>query len=84
MENEINGAAIPSYQKKNFETMQQAVKAGQVAIMRCTDAKTGEYVTVVCIVNEDEDSYEFLPVAKMFEGNPYDEVLPPSSKEELQ
>lgn len=34
-------------------------------------------VYVVCAVNFDGKEYEMIPVAKMFDGNPYEEVEPP-------
>lgn len=34
--------AIPDYIRRNFETMVAATKAGDLALVECRDAKTGE------------------------------------------
>lgn len=63
--------------KANFTTIQKAVKAGDVALLECTDKHTGELINVLCAVNFQGGEYHMVPLAKLFTGNPYDEVLPP-------
>ena len=64
--------------KQNFDTLQQAVAAGDVALMECQLAATGETVPVICAANRLEDGeIEFVPFAMMFIGNPYEIVNPP-------
>lgn len=71
--------AIPKGHRANFDTMKRAAGNGDLALMECTDAATGEPVFVVCMTQrEDDGAVSFVPVARMFDGNPYDEVLPPS------
>ncbi len=78
--------AIPEVHQKNFDTLMRACKDGNVALMECTDAETGNPVFVICASNmswdeeKNEPSYEFIPVAKMFDGDPYEEVNPPESE----
>lgn len=63
----------------NFETMQRANENGDLALMECTDAKTGQYTAVICCVQrESNGDYSMVPIARMFDGNPYDELLPPA------
>ena len=63
----------------NFETLKRASKNGDLALMECTDAKTGQYTAVICCVQrEGNGDYSMVPVARMFDGNPYDELLPPA------
>jgi hypothetical protein len=50
--------------------------------VECTDAKTGEIVVAVCAVEEYEDEYRIIPLAKMFNGDPYEELIPPYSDEQ--
>ena len=45
--------------------------------MECTDAVTGKPVIAICAVNTVNGEYEFSPLAKMFDGNPYEELNPP-------
>jgi hypothetical protein len=69
-------ALLPGY-KANFETLQRASDVGDLALMECTDKATGLPVAVVCAVNRVNGEFEFAPLAKLFDGNPYDELLPP-------
>jgi len=64
--------------KHNFTTLQRAFAAGDAALMECQLAATGEEVAVICAANRLPDqSIEFVPVAMMFPGNPYEMVNPP-------
>lgn len=62
----------------NFKTLQQASANGHLALMECTDAATGKLVVTVCAVGMDNGEYTFTPVARMFDGNPFEELVPPS------
>jgi hypothetical protein len=57
--------------KSNFETLRQAFDAGDVALMECQLATTGEVVAVICAANRHADGeIEFVPFASLFNGNP--------------
>lgn len=72
-------AGLSAGHKANFNNLVRAAKNGDIALMQCTDAKTGEEVAAVCMVNRDaEGNVEFAPVAKLFNSNPYEELLPPN------
>ena len=71
-------ALLPGY-KANFETLQRAFQNGDVALMECELAATGEPVAVVCAANrQDDGSVEFAPFAMLFDGNPYEMLNPPN------
>lgn len=73
--------AIPEGYKKNLETLITASNDGAVCLMECTDKLTGKTVIAVCAAWQDEDGlYNFAPIAKMFDGNPYEELNPPMEK----
>lgn len=73
---------IPEGHKKNFDTLKRAMKSDRVALMECTDAITNKPVYVLAMVNMNHDnSTEFVLIAKFFDGNPYEELMPPESKE---
>ena len=73
--------AIPDWVKENFRTMLRAAEDGNLALMECTDAQTGESVYVACAVNPLlEGAYVFVPLAKLFSGNPYEELIPPADE----
>lgn len=67
--------------KKNFQTLLRAAGNDDACIMECTDKASGKPVIVVCAVVQDPNSNEYIitPLAKMFDGNPYEEVLPPTA-----
>jgi hypothetical protein len=67
--------------KANFETLCRAIENGDVCLMECNDAVTGKPVMVVCAVQRDGDSFEMMPLAKLFDGNPYEELIPPTMEE---
>lgn len=71
-------SAIKKGYKQNFETLLQAAKHGHLAILDCQDKKTGKPVVAIVAVNFDGKEYSFAPLAKMFDGNPYEELNPPS------
>lgn len=63
----------------NFKTLQLADKGGDLAMIECKDQMTGEYVAVIVAMGWDAEANEYVltPLARMFTGNPYDEVTPP-------
>jgi hypothetical protein len=70
--------ALPPSHKANFNTMLLAAKHGDLALLDCTATATGEPVAVICMVQRGaDDDFSLIPVARMFDGNPYDEVTPP-------
>lgn len=71
--------ALATGHKHNFETLQQAFDSGDAALMECQLAATGEVVAVICAANRlSNGDVEFIPVAAMFNGNPYQMLNPPS------
>ena len=70
--------SISTGYKQNFDTLQKAFAAGDVALMECQLAATGEPVAVICAANRQADGdIEFAPFAMMFQGNPYEMLNPP-------
>lgn len=70
--------AIAEGYKANLETIKRAADNKDLALMECTDAKTGEPVVVLCAVwRNDEGGFNMVPLAKLFDGNPYEELIPP-------
>lgn len=66
--------------KKNLETIISAAKVGRLAILDCQDKATGKpVVAVVAMSGPDANGeYDIIPLAKMFDSDPYDELRPPS------
>lgn len=66
--------------KRNFQSLVDAVQNGDVALMECQLAATGEVVAVVCAANRMPDGeIEFAPFAMLFNDNPYKTVNPPKA-----
>ena len=64
--------------KQNFQTLIKAIQAGDVALMECEMATTGETAAVICAAVEvSSGSVEFFPFAMLFNDNPYKLVNPP-------
>lgn len=70
--------AIQEGVKQNFKTLQLAMANEDVALVECTNSTTGEIVIAICAVSRMGDgSITMSPLAKMFSGNPFDELTPP-------
>ena len=69
--------AIQAGYKHNFETLIQAVTNGDVCLLECTDAVTGQAVIAVCAVNRDGEEVALVPLARLFDDDPYAGLVPP-------
>ncbi|HQA79243.1 MAG TPA: DUF6117 family protein [Methanoregulaceae archaeon] len=67
--------------KTNFETLKRAVKNNDACIVECRDKETGKPVIALCAVSIDPKTREHIlaPLAKLFDGNPYEELIPPTA-----
>jgi hypothetical protein len=45
--------AIPDFARANFETLMKAAKAGDLALMECTEVASGETRYVLCAVGRE-------------------------------
>lgn len=70
--------AIPDYARTNFETLVNAAKAGDLALMECTETTSGETRYVLCAVGRDDGGYVMTPFGHLAPGNPYDAYVPPA------
>lgn len=67
--------------KPNFETLRDAVRTGRIALLETKDARTGETVACLVAVNPTEDGgAEFVPIARMLDGNPFEYMMPPDPR----
>ena len=70
--------SIPHHARANFQTLLRAAADGNLALMECNDAVTGEPRYVICAVRRDGTDFVFAPFGHLADGNPYDTYLPPS------
>jgi hypothetical protein len=72
-------SAITIGYKTNFQTLLDAARNGDLALLDCQDKKTGLPVRVIVALNrESNGDVTFAPLAKLFDGNPYEELNPPN------
>ena len=71
---------IPEAYVKNFDTLRRAAKAGDLALMECTDAKTGQPRYVICAVGRYATGvFVMTPFGILHDGNPFDYFFPPTA-----
>ena len=64
--------------KLNFETLLAAAINGDLALVECTAQEGRPVMTVCAVFMDDEGMYNTVPLAKLFDGNPYEELNPPA------
>jgi hypothetical protein len=47
--------------------------------MDCIEKASGEHVAVICAINKEGEEIGMVPLARFFNGNPYDMLTPPQS-----
>lgn len=70
--------AIPDAYRRNFQTLLRAAEQGDLALMECTDATTGEPRYVICAVGRVDGDYVMTPFGHLHDGNPFDAYVPPT------
>ena len=69
--------AIPEHARTNFNTLLRAAGDGNLALMECLDATSGELRYILCAVGRDGGDIIMTPFGHLADGNPYDAYLPP-------
>ena len=70
--------SIPDHARANFNTLLQAAADGNLSLMECSDAATGEPRYVICAVGRNGTDFVFTPFGHLADGNPFDAYLPPT------
>jgi hypothetical protein len=71
--------AIAEGYKHNFEQLQRAFSNGDIALLEVTEKASGNPAVVIVAVNFDGRMYDFVPMARMFDGSPDAQFDPPAS-----
>jgi hypothetical protein len=72
--------AIPEPHRRNFEMLLAAAGDGNLALMECTCAQTGEPRYVICAVGRGGNGdYLMTPFGHLCDDNPFDAYLPPTA-----
>lgn len=69
--------SIPKDYRTNLSTIIRAAKNGALCVREYTDKATGKVVIALCAAGQEGTEIVMSPLAKMFDANPYDELLPP-------
>ncbi|MFD2429566.1 DUF6117 family protein [Sphingobium scionense] len=70
--------AIPDHHRANFQTLLDAAMDGNLALMECVDAVSGEPRFVVCAVYRSGEEYLFTPFGHLHDGDPFAAYVPPA------
>ena len=70
--------SIPDHARTNFQTLLRAAAAGDLALVECADAATGDPRYVICAVGHDNGDYVLTPFGHLAPANPYDAYIPPT------
>lgn len=68
---------IPDHASRNFQSLLQAARNDDLALMECLDAETRELRYVLWAVGRDGEDYVFTPFGHLAPVNPFDAYLPP-------
>ena len=71
--------SIPDHAHANFQTLLRAAENGDLALMECADALTGETRYVICAVGREGSDFLFTPFGHLADGNPYEAYVPPAN-----
>jgi hypothetical protein len=85
----MTAQVITKAAEASFETLRRAIIGGDACLMVCKDREHGGPVIAICAVNTfsghgNSQEFELVPIAKMFTGNPYVELLTPMEEESGQ
>lgn len=61
----------------SYKTLCQASSRDRLCLVECTERASGQLVYVVAAVNQVGEDIELVPLARLFDGNPYEELAPP-------
>lgn len=68
---------ITTKSRDRFTRLISAASAQQLCLTACKDIRTGKPADVICIAQEINGTHAFIPIARLFRGDPYNEVTLP-------
>ena len=60
-----------------FDNVCAAAHEHELCLTECIDRRTGKKVHVLCATETENGAVRLRPLARLFSGNPYNEVAPP-------
>jgi Family of unknown function (DUF6117) len=73
--------SIPEYARTNFNTLLRAAASGDLALVECADAVTGEPRYVLAAIAQEGGTYMMTPFGHLAPGNPFDAYVPPDASD---
>lgn len=70
--------------KYTLGTIVDAGRENRLCVALCEDRKTGKRTYVLCETYVKDGAVQYNPVARLFDGNPYNEVTPPGLSADKQ
>lgn len=77
-----NTRPIHPVERQNFSTLIDAIQSDRACLLSCYDSLLEQPAILVCAINFTPDvnePYEFIPLAYLCDGNPYERFLPPDA-----
>ncbi len=69
--------SIPGPVRDNFQVLLRAAENGDLALLECSDADTGQARYVICAVSREDGEFQFAPFGHMVsDRNPYEAYIP--------
>ncbi len=75
---------INDAEQQNFETLISATKSDRICLVSAFDNVDQRPAVMVCAVNYSpgaNESFEFVPLARLCDGNPYERFEPPTAQQ---
>src|SRR5262245_35126082 len=70
--------------KKNFETLKEAGRNGDLCLISSRRKREGKQVALVCAMRYKDGYYYPTPLAVMIEGNPFEDFEDPTGGEDAR
>ena len=71
--------SLTKAERANYDTLKRVFMNGNDALIRCKDKASGKNVAVIAAVVMEGSKYNIIPIAKLFDGNPYEELIDPET-----
>lgn len=79
MEARRTGNEHPRSCPHQLHTLLRAAEGGNLALIECADAVTGETRYVICAVGREDGDFVMTPFGHLADGNPYEAYVPPDA-----
>lgn len=68
---------FPKKPVMTFRNLTACAREHTLVLAECEDVRTGKKAYVVCEQFSDHGSVRYTPIARLFDGNPYNDITPP-------